>query len=734
VWLDLDTRRDGSTAFHFAVNAAGVLGDVLHFNDNDFTSDWDGIWEAKVADTDRGYSIELRIPLSTLRFSALPVQDWGMQIRRVIDARQEIDDWAFLPRSAGSYVPLFGRLENLVALGSPRRLELRPFVLGRLGHRAPGSDDTLARGFEAGATAGLDAKLHLTNELTLDLAVNPDFGQVEADAAVLNLTTFETFLPEKRPFFLEGIDAFTGLRPLVYTRRVGRPPPPPVLGADRALVASPRPAPIYGAAKLVGTIGGRTTVGLLSALTGPTDVDVQDAAGLRERRRLEPLTAYHALRLKRLLGARTELGLLATATNRFESALPAGAPCPLTGEAASADGRCTNDAYVVSADGRWRSPSGKYTAMGQAIAGTLRNGPPRFDTDGIAIRPGVLAGGGALYVAKDGGAPWVWSTWQNLTGRQLTFNDFGYVERKNDYQLEAMLGYRTLAPWRRTLETQTGLELNVRRTLEGLPLWNELKLASWCMLDTFWSIAVDVHGRGAVYDDREMGDGSALERAASLGGGFEIASDPRRRVTGTLTASADARRGGGYQVNAAGRLTLRALPRLEVDLAPGVIFDAGAPRYVAIQTAAGAASGYDIAVQDARSVGATLRAAYTFTPELSLQLYTQLFLSRVRYGPFYVVPHQEGVRERVSLAQLGAAAAAPHPGLASPDTAQATLNVNLVLRWEYRLGSTLFLVYTRAQNPALVPGAGGATLELRPVLQGRAAADVIMLKLAYWWG
>ena len=140
VWIDIDSRNDGVSAYHFSINAAGALLDGIHYNDTDFSADWDAIWEAKVATTERGYSVEFRIPLSTLRFTALPVQSWGFQVRRFIDARQETDDWAFFPRSAAGVVPYFGRLDDLVGLPPPGRFELRPFVLGKLEHRAAGAD------------------------------------------------------------------------------------------------------------------------------------------------------------------------------------------------------------------------------------------------------------------------------------------------------------------------------------------------------------------------------------------------------------------------------------------------------------------------------------------------------------------------------------------------------------------------------------------------------------------
>ena len=734
VWFDIDSRRDGVTAFHFSANAAGALADALHYDDMAYSSDWDGVWEAKVADTGHGYSVEFRIPLSTLRFSALPVQDWGFQVRRFIDARQETDDWAFYPRDAGTYVPLFGRIDNLVGLAPTRFIELRPFVLGHVDHRAADADATLAHGITGGASAGLDAKLHLSHQLSLDLAVNPDFGQVEADAVILNLSTFETFFPEKRPFFLEGIDTFASIRPLVYTRRIGRPPAPPVIGTGQVLVESPQPSPIYGAAKLVGTLGGGTTIGLISALTGPADVQLQDASGARERRRLDPLALYDVLRIKQRIAPNTEIGVLGTATNRFESPTPSGGVCPVTGAPAGADGRCTSDAYAVSTDGRWRSPGGNYGAAAQAIATTLRGGPQRPERDGLPLRPGTVAGGGSLYLGKDGGSPWLWTVWQHLSGRQLELNDLGYLERKNDYLAQLTLSHRTLAPWRGTLQTQTNLQLVVRESLDGLRLWRELKLGTVWTWASFWSASWELHGRQSYFDDREMGDGSALQRAANLGVSGQIDSDPRRRVTTEVTVVADRRRGGGFHGELAGRVTLRALPQLELDLLPTAGLDTGAPRYIATDPALGDVAAYQLATQFASSVGATLRAAYTFTPELSLQFYTQLFLARVHYGSFFTVAHQVGARDRVALDALGPPSPLAPSSAPNPDVQQATLNVNLVLRWEYRLGSTLFLVYTRAQTPALVPAPGGASLDVGPLLRGRAATDVVMVKLAYWFG
>jgi hypothetical protein len=734
VWIDIDSRRDGVSAYHFSVNAAGVLLDGIHYNDTVFSADWDAIWEAKVADTSHGYSVEFRIPLTSLRFT-LPVGDWGFQVRRAIDARQETDDWAFFPRHAASYVPYFGRLDNLGDLPPPRRIELRPFVVGRLEHRAADADTAaLEHGGLGSVSAGLDAKAHLTNELTLDLTVNPDFGQVEADTIILNLSTFETFFPEKRPFFLEGLDVFAALRPVLYTRRIGRQPPVPTLASGEILVAEPEPSQIYSAAKVSGTIGGRTTVGVMSAVTGENDVEVQSADGTRAQRLIDPLTTFNVLRVKRLVAANADVGLLATATNRFEPTIPVDGLCPATHLPPGPDGRCTNDAYVASVDGRWRSASGDYATAWQAMGTTLSGGAPRPEPDGIPITPGHLDGSGALYVGKEGGSHWLWESWQYLSGRQLEFNDAGYLERKDDYQSYFDLRYRTLKPWWFSRETTSGVSASVRETLDGINLWKEIRLTTAWTLRSFWSFYFEVHGRGAYYDDREMGDGSALQHAPSLGVLATLANDPRRRVTWVLTGDFERRPANdGYHLEAHGQLTFRLLPQLELDLIPTASYDTGAPRYVgtdAAQILVGEPESYRFGTQTAASVGTTVRASYTFTPELSLQFYTQLFLASVHYGPFFVFA-KTAFRERVNLSELLPAAAPA----TNPDTESATLNVNLVLRWEYRLGSTLFLVYTRAQTPTTtVPPFGAADFQLAPILRGHAADDVIMVKLAYWWG
>ncbi|HET9011402.1 MAG TPA: DUF5916 domain-containing protein, partial [Gemmatimonadaceae bacterium] len=212
--------------------------------------------------------------------------------------------------------------------------------------------------------------------------------------------------------------------------------------------------------------------------------------------------------------------------------------------------------------------------------------------------------------------------------------------------------------------------------------------------------------------------------SAGLSG--EVATDPRRPLTFWLSSSFDLRRGGGVIFGFNGQISLRALSRLELALLPTAGYESGAPRYVSKVEMAGAPTEYKFGMQTAASAGATLRASFTFTPELSLQWYTQLFLSRVHYGDYFTVTRPAGAVIRIDDLVT--------PATGTSNKESATLNINVVLRWEYRLGSTLFVVYTRAQDPALMPSANGTGFQVRPLYEGRAADNVLMVKLAYWFG
>lgn len=738
VTVALDTRGDGKSAFEFSVNAAGVLSDALRFNDTEINPDWDENWEAATARTKQGWSAELRIPLRALRFPTSPVQSWGLQVRRYVSQRQELDEWAHIPRDAGGEVSRYGRLDGLVGLKAKTPLELRPFVVTSIRHHDPEAA-TLARGFAPSLSAGLDLKWHVSQAVTLDATVLPDFGQVEADQVILNLTNYELYYPEKRPFFLEGADTFSTPFQLLYTRRIGRAPPAPVLIGERPiaerLVDAPTPSTIYGAAKLTGDLGGGFSVGQLIAVTGRQAVEVEAQNGARVSRAIDPLTTYKVLRLKRELGDGAHLGLMVTAVNRLENGFdypllpghgpPGRAPalCP-GGKEIPAGSRCFHDAYVAAIDGRVRSRDGQYVLAAQAMTSLIAGGPPRTMADGTVIESGDWGPGVHVRASKDGGKHITALAEVEVLGKHADYNDLGFMQRQNLSRVHTSVAHRTLEPKLATLETQTGFDFHQR---DNLSLQNQSRyfaLLHYAKFKNFWRIYTEIHLRPAHLDDREVGDGTSLERAGLFGMELWGGTDARKRVSAELWTQVTLI-ANGVGVQGDGKLSIRLLPQWDVDLLPVWVFASGEPRYFATQGGA-----HLFGRQRAQSLSLTLRSTYTFTPRLTLQAYAQAIVEAVRFTePSFAPGRAPG--SVIRLADLRPYRA---PLTDNPDYQAGTINASLVLRWEYLLGSTLYAVYTHSQNSARTPRFGeGAGFDFTRVAP-RVAEDALQLKLSYWWG
>jgi hypothetical protein len=753
VWVLIDSRNDHQSAFEFAVNLSGVLADGQIIDQTTYSWEWDENWEAKTARTRTGWSAEIRIPLRALRFdSSLPVQSWGFQAVRFIAQRQESDLWAYYPRDVASPVTFLGRLDDLQGLKGAGALELLPFGLSDF-RRQDAGPGMLGSGFALRGSAGMDLKLHVAQDLTLDGAFNPDFAQVEADQVILNLTNFETFLPEKRPFFLEGIDAFSFPLSVFYSRRIGAAPLAPTVGASSSqqetvpLVSVPLPATIYGAGKLVGRLGPSWTVGALSAITAANSATVVDASGTRSTALAAPSTLFNVLRLKRELDGAGHIGLIGTGATPFEGNEPY-LPDPTTvtnqicpsGASTPLGDRCFHSAYVGGLDARWRSPSAEYVVAGALIESYIHGGPttPLREPDGTMIGPGATAPGGWLRLAKEGGKHLLLSAEYTGAGRQLQYNDLGFMARQNVHMLKASVGWRTLEPGTYTFETTSALEVSDNRNLSGLDLGQLYELNTRLRLRNFSSVFLAADFAPARFDDREVGTGAALERAHYLGGRLELASDPRGQLFATLANQTQIIGSGTYATAVQASFIVHALRQLDIELLPQVTWANGEYRYTHLAPVPDPMGGSDYVFGKltAKSVSATLRATYTFTPQLTLQAYGQAFLASGHYDELRqqaLPPAPTG--DTVSLAGL-AAGSPPTSVPVNPDFEDAAVNVNVVFRWEYRLGSTIYLVYTHSQVPTVPTGMTGlpAPATLTPSAFGHGeSSDVFLLKFSYWW-
>jgi hypothetical protein len=740
VSVQIDPRNEGKVALTFSVNVSGVLLDAQVTEPSQWNLDWDENWEAHAARTPDGWSAEFRIPFRVLRFDPkVPVQSWGFQLARYLAQNQEVDLWAYVPLGLGNPLQHLGHLDDVHVPTRGAAIELRPFALAS-GQRLDTTDVTSASGYDADWSAGLDLKWHLAPDLTLDAAANPDFAQVEADQVILNLTNYETFLPEKRPLFLEGADVFAFPLQLFYSRRIGFVPTPPTLrsetGANEKLVNVPSPATIYGAGKLVGRLGTDWTIGALSAVTARNEVVVEDTVTkVRSTRLVAPLSAFNVLRLRREVG-RGYFGAIATGATSFER--DGGYPdlmngtqlCP-SGAMPALGAQCFRDSYVAGLDGLWRSPSGDWVANGALLGSAIRGGQAATQLDGVVIGPGARSLGGYARVAKEGGHVLASASYSGA-GRTLDYNDLGFMPRQNLHDIKASIGIRTLQPTSLTIDTSTTFEASDRRSLSGLELGQLYSLNGRVKLQNYWTIFLAADAAPARFDDREVGNGIALEHGRYAGGRLELATDPKRRVFVSLNGQAQVIQNGAQAVAAQGQLVLSPVPQFDIALMPQLSWSAGEPRYTGLTEGDPAnPAGYVFGSLAATSVGATLRANYTFAPRLTLQAYAQMYLAAGRFSDRRSVAAVPG--QRVHLTDFAASPAAMMvPAASTPDFEEAALNLNVVFRWEYRLGSTFFVVYSRSQVPQIANALEPVSLQ-PSALGRRSSADVILLKLSYWW-
>lgn len=741
VSVALGSKADGKSAFEFTVNASGVLVDTLRYDDTETSEDWDENWDARTQVTERGWTAELKIPLHLLRFATRDEQSWDFQARRYISERQETDEWSFIPRSVAGEVSHYGKLDKLRGLTAKTPLEVRPFVLGKI-TRSDSSPSAIDGGTRPGLSIGADLKWHPTYDLSLDVTFNPDFATVEADTLILNLTPYETYYPEKRPFFLEGTDLFQTPVELVYTRRIGRVAQPPVLRTDPAFAEQPldlpTPATILGASKLSGRIAPRWSFGAIQALTAENDVGVQLGNGTRVQRLADPMSAYHVFRLKRDLGDNAHIGLMTTAVTRSEpttgyplvGVTASGAPmqlCP-NGQSVPRWTRCFNDALVGALDWRWRSGTGDWVTEGQAVVSQLHDGTERHVLDGTVIRPGDAGFGVVGSVNKEGGKHFVGDVRGEYNSTKLDVNDLGFDRRANNVRWRADVEYRELDPWWIFREAHARFEYFGRVTTAGRDLGSGYQLNVSGKLKNKWELFSEVHYRGRWYDDRAVGDGTSLERAGLVGFELELKSDKTKRVSFEAETQTQALFDGLYAEGDI-RIVVRALPQLDLELGPSYDAAFGEPRYIG----PGPTPGQMLFGRlGASSVGSTLRAIYTFTPRLSLQAYAQVFLASGHYSELSSFGSDpSAARPIVHLSELRPYSLSPP---SNPDFVQAAMNINVVGRWEYRLGSTLYLVYTRAQAPNVVLAPNESAVLGFGGLGRAPAIDVFMIKLSYWWG
>jgi hypothetical protein len=745
-WIGIliDSYHDRRTAFAFAVNPAGVRRDVFYFNDIEQDPSWEAVWDVATARDSSGWTAEFRIPFSQLRFSSAAEQRFGFNIWRRINRKNEIQYWRPIPTNANGMVSLSGDLVGMQGIRPPRQVEVVPYVVGNGSRRRSHDGNPFLSGTSFGRSAGADVKLGVTSNLTLSAAINPDFGQVEADPAEVNLSAFETFLSEKRPFFTEGADVFQfsianrfGTEKLFYTRRIGRAPQGEA--DDRGGFAeAPDRTTILGAAKLTGKTPAGLTVGLLGALTGEEEARVVDAGGARLRETVEPRTGYFAGRLaKDFRAGQTVAGVFATAVRRTltpETDFLRSSAVTLGTDFTHRFRRDTYGIRLVAAGSIVRgSPEAMLETQESSVRYYQRpdNGYASVDSTMTSL------GGGAvmLQVGKHAGGDYLWSA--QLVSRTPGFevNDVGFQQWAGQTTEDLWVGRRWLRPSALFRSAEVRVGQYGQWTYGGQRVQGAAYASSLFTLRNYWSGALRIWHRVGGVEPTALEGGPGLLLPGNIFGRLDLDGDPRRGFRWGVTAMGwdyYAGRTRGLELSA--RLTWRPSGAGEIGVMPRVVWNTDDPIFLD-RAAIGGRDEHFVADLDQTTTALTFRGNLNFSPRLSLQLYGEPFASSGRYSRVARVAAPLAPRFADRFDRLGVERARrlggewlvdlDRDGLTDANLGAARFTVrsfrsSAVLRWEYLPASTLFLVWQHGR--------------LTDTAEDVATLDhTVSVKLSYWW-
>ncbi len=689
--LVIDSYHDRRTGYEFIVNPAGVKRDFYVFNDNDEDPSWDAVWDVATAVDSLGWIAEFRIPFSQLRFPNNPEHTFGFMIVRDVARTAERISWPLYYRDKQGYISQSGELAGISGIGQPSRLELTPYVVTKNETRPSGSSYNHPQSFAGGA----DLKYGLSSNLTLNATINPDFGQVEADPAVLNLSAFEQFFDERRPFFLEGSGIFSfktncgdidsGCTGLFYSRRIGRSPQLGGLYGDQNSATN---TTILGAAKVTGRVGKGTSIGLLDAVT-------QREIGPQSRT-IEPQTNYSVARVQQSSSdGQTDFGAMITGVNRSLDS--------------NTDSYLRRAAYSGGLDLRHRFLDKRFelaanlsgslvNGTADAIAGTQRDGVHRYqrpddDLEFDPTRTSLRGDAERLTLSKFGGGVTRFQSVLQRFSPGFETNDLGFQSRADEMMFRNWFALQYTKPTK--IYTRAFLNFNTMQkwTAEGLPTtvglntnWH-VQFPNW-----FWGhIGANVNDFTNVYNDREARGGPAVRKSMEYEGWTGIESDSRKPWY--LNTFAGGWRGSdgnshGYWLNPGAQFRLSS--RFSASLSFNYSHDINDKQWRAnFGTVGSDTAHYTFARLDQTTVDLSTRLNFTMTPNLSLQFYGQPFTSSGAYSNWRELndPRAANYADRFK----------PFSGDPGGFSFKE-FHSNTVLRWEYSPGSTLFLVWAQGRQ------------------------------------
>lgn len=765
VSIQIDSYYDQQTAFSFTATAAGAKGDEAITQDgNNWDESWNPIWYLKTSIDEKGWCAEMRIPLSQLRFGNKEEHVWGIQLTRQIFRLEERSTWQFIPKGSPGLVHLFGELHGINGIKPKRPIELMPYTVARTERFEKVDGNPFLDGKKSAISAGLDGKAAITNDLTLDFTINPDFGQVEADPSEVNLTAFESYFSERRPFFVEGKNIYQ-FQPsnsivihnmyadnLFYSRRIGRYPHNYPSLSDGEYADLPESTTILGAMKLSGKTKNGLSIGILESVTANENA-VIDRAGTRRKESVEPLTNYFVGRLQKDFNkGTTVLGGILTSVNR-DITNPALNYLPTAAYTGGIDFRHNwkERTWYLSANTEFSYVKGTEEAILNAQQSSARYFQ-RPDASYVSVdssRTSLSGYGGTVKFGRLSKKRLQFETSLTVRSPGLEFNDIGYMRYSDVIHHGSWVAYYIRDPF----SIFNNFHLNTNYWM----YWN----VSGKLLSTFintnfnsqfknrWRLNGNFTRVGQNISTNLLRGGPAFTMPGGLDMNLNISTDQSKKISfniGNYQGLGDLKsyRNQEFWMG----LNIRPMNAMSVSFEPGYGITNNALQYVST-TKTGNTPRYIFAQIDQKTASFTFRLNYTFTPELSLEYYGQPFISGGKYTNFKRTTNLSADKfsDRYRIFPTGEIShneidnsysidedtdGTTDYNFSSPDFNFRQFRSNLVVRWEYLPGSTLFLVWSQGRTGSAANGSFDYGKDMKELF-GVQPHNVFLIKFSYWF-
>lgn len=773
----IDSYYDKRTGFSFQINPSGAVRDEAYFNDSWTDLNWDGIWEGKTNIDSDGWTAELRIPYSQLRFEEQDVYTWGIFPTRFIKRHGEWDYFMYKPLEESGAMSKAATLHGIRDVKPPRRFSGTPYLTSGMSNLPSQENNAFTSGRNSNFGIGTDIRLGIGGNLTLDATINPDFGQVEVDPSSINLSAYETYYEEKRPFFVEGrsIFNFGNSGPtnnwsfnwsgpsFFYSRRIGRSPQG-YIDVDSDSLDQPEATRILGAAKISGKVKGDWSIGVLSALTS-REYGEYYHSGKKDRQQIEPLTSYNVLRAqKEIAEGRRGIGFIGTMAKRsFNGPDLMGIDSSYSlsddlGDQALTFGIDGWNFFGEERDwalGAWAGMS-SVTGTQNRITSLQKNSSHYFhrpDADHLDFDPSltVLNGfAGRLSLNKEQGNI-QFNTALGVISPGFESNDLGQTSITDRINQHAVIGYRWTEPGKLFQSARMDFAYQTNHDLSGTKNGMQIIAMGYATFLNYWGINYFYDWMPEVLSTTVLRGGPAVIRPTLHTLDIGVNTDSRKEISGDAYISFLTDAGGGHREDFQLSANMNFGDQLNLSIGSSISNNSQMSQYIeTIEDSLAIAmfgNRYIVGQLKQNTIMANIRISYTFTPRLSFQAYVQPLMSVGSYSHFkeYAEPETYSFIEyddsEVTLTDDDKYLIDPSdsPGsedqftFDNPDFNSKSLVGTAVLRWEFSPGSTIFLVWTRTGSNYDRPGIYDFRSDISDVFSAQAD-DFVALKVTYYLG